>query len=169
MLKKKPRFTRWVPTIWIGTVVGLPVALIAGSAALGARQGEVAQWGLLGLLIGVFGGWLIALLTWLFFNGIYGWKTLGGEFHEAYAEAKEESRLEQQIEDEIEAERLTGVPVAALDQAVAPSPWVVPDGEGHSYNLNPWGCCLDNYDEDGYPIHGGANCQHPEAWKQTDR
>lgn len=181
MLTKKPRLLPWVLTIWAGLAVGLPAVLIVAADAADAPQGEVASWGLLGGLIGVFGGWLVGLVVWLVVNGIYGWKQVGTQFRDAYKEAKDETSSsfpDPWTEDAPPLEPTPPQPALGADrqsvttpvgEASAPNPWIESDGHGGSYNLNPWGCCMEHYDDEGYPVHGGPGCKHPQAWQEPDR
>lgn len=172
MFNKKPSAVRWILGIWAVLAVGLPVLLIGLASVGGAPSGEVATWGLVGLLIGGGTGWLAGLVIWAVVNGIYGWKALGKVVADAYREGRAEgdALATQMMQDEINGVATPG-PLGALPEGVPPgpddvNPWLETGPDGQPRNYNPWGCCRNNYDPDGYPVHGGPYCRHPQASEQ---
>lgn len=152
---------------WIAT----PVVLVLGSILLlslvGAEQTEINAFALIALLVGLVTGWFGGLVVYFINWGIRGWVKIGKNVRQNFAQDAE--GMEAYAEDAAQADRLAlaqqslaesgheyAAPVPHEDPAPAPheDPW---------NGTNPYGCCQDNFDENGVLHHGSPDCEHPQV------
>lgn len=104
------------------------------TALLGAEQGEINAAALFGAVVGVPGGLFFALVALLMRFGIRGWRQTYSEARDSYQEQ-----------------------AASMAQ-----PYPV-ETQPKEIQENTFGCCEDRLTTDGFVIHGGPDCHHPDA------
>lgn len=138
--------------IWGGGIIAWPLL----TATLGYAylpSGEAFTFTLIVVLANIFLGWIPALFIFLLNWGIRGWIGLAQAFMQSRAQDRAEAQKAQaEIEQQIAAEEQAQQPRAELSEEEVAAQWQA---------MNPYGCCMDHRDAEGYPSHGGPNCQHP--------
>lgn len=125
----------FIAAIWCGAVVA-SVAFWGGlTLLLGAERGEVNAASLFGAVVGIPGGFLIAISAFLVRFGIRGWR-------QAYETTRAAYQQPQPMGD--------GEAYPAAEDA-------------KEVQENTYQCCEDRLTIDGYVIHGGPDCIHPQS------
>lgn len=100
----------------------------------------------------LFLGWIPALLIFLFNWGIRGWIDTVSDFRTTRARLATEAPQETFYRGNLPATPQAGATLTE-DEMMA-----------HWRAMNPYGCCMDHRDAQGYPSHGGPDCQHPDVY-----
>lgn len=137
--------------IWVGGIVFWPT-LIAVLSYSTLPNAEAFVLTFLTIALNIFTGWIPAILIWLFNKGIRGWIEAGRMARGVYTEAKTFEHDAPLADEEYQAPTPVDAPVLTEEQVAAQ--WAT---------MNPYGCCMDHRDAQGYPSHGGPACEHPEV------
>lgn len=183
MRTMKP-MARTTPAVHVfGWAVGLPLAFAVIPYLLtrvaGGTMEEANGAAVIGALVAILPGFALGLLSYFVWRGMRGW----GEFFAVRNQRKaEDAEIEQAVEAYIRDEHSAAsspppllpfedaasepqteqLPVVSDDtEVIAPAP-LVPVAEDPWEGTNPYGCCMDNYDESGALSHGGPDCRHPQ-------
>lgn len=156
MKRKTPQQTNILVHLAVWTL-GTPLLFVALSgglfALIQAPSSETLTVSVIAAFVGLLVGFPLGIISFFVVRGARGW---GQYFDGRRAEkaAENEAELIEEVENEIAA-RLS----ASGQDFTVPStdPW---DG------TNPYGCCQDNYDEEGNLSHGSPDCLHPLILEQ---
>lgn len=135
--------------LWGGLTAALAFAFMPTSEAI-VLTGFI-------LAANIFLGWLPALFVWLIGWGIRGWIGIGQGIREGRASTKADRAAEaygDAMPQEAENQPAPHGEELDMDEEEVAAQWKA---------MNPYGCCMDNRDSQGYPCHGGPGCQHPKA------
>lgn len=157
MSRKTPQQTNVLIHLAAWTL-GTPLLFVAMGgglfAALGAPSHETLIVSVLATIIGLPLGFFLGIASFFVVRGLRGWS---GHFagrraeQAAVSEAAHADHIAQNIADHLSETN-------ALDHAPENSdPW---------NGTNPYGCCQDNYDENGDLTHGSPDCLHPLILEQ---
>lgn len=104
------------------------------------------------VMANLFVGWIPALFIFLLNWGIRGWIETAREF--------KTTRTRLSAEADEAALYQASLPATPLDSTTLTDDEIMTQWKA----LNPYGCCMDNRDAQGYPCHGGPDCQHPDLY-----
>ena len=135
--------------IWGGGLIVWPL-LIAVLGYSFLPHGEAFVFTLMVFALNLFTGWIPAILIWLFNKGIRGWI----EGIKMMRQAATEPDYAEPMPADVVPGQAAEVEAPALTDEQVAQQWAA---------MNPYGCCMDHRDADGYPSHGGADCQHPQV------
>lgn len=130
--------------LWTGLTALLAFSLMPTSEAI-VLTGIV-------LVANVTLGWVPALFIFLINWGIRGWIDTASDFRTTRARLASEEVNETFYRGDLPA---TPQAEATLPEDEMMAQWKA---------MNPYGCCMDHRDAQGYPCHGGPDCQHPEVY-----
>lgn len=147
-------FWKHLAFIWGGGIILWPTltALLAYSTM---PNSEALVLTFIVAAVNIFTGWLPALMIFLLNWGIRGWIDTANDFRTKRARLQHEAWAERG--DDIYRADLPAAPGAetTLTEDEIMAQWKA---------MNPYGCCMDHRDAQGYPSHGGPDCEHPELY-----
>lgn len=100
----------------------------------------------------LFLGWIPAMFIFLINWGIRGWIDTVHDYRAARARLQTEAEYADLYSADLPA--TPGMSSTLTDEEM----------QAHWKAMNPYGCCMDHRDAQGYPSHGGPDCQHPDIY-----
>lgn len=151
--KRSSELSLWkhVAFIWVGSIILWPT-LTAVVAFPALPNSEALVLTFIVAVVNIVTGWFPALVIFLLNWGIRGWIDTANDFRSTRARLEDESRDAEFYQADLPA--APGVETTLTDEEIA-AQWKA---------MNPYGCCMDHRDAQGYPSHGGPDCQHPDIY-----
>lgn len=154
---KKLSFWKHLVFIWAGGIVLWPTLTAVLAYAI-MPDTEAFTMTMLVVVANIFLGWIPAIIVFFIHWGIRGWITMGKNFSAERSRAiAAQAEANSQSLEPFQQTYLPGNPAENIQPSEAEmlSQWKA---------MNPYGCCMDHRDSEGYPSHGGPDCLHPSLY-----